>query len=180
MNRRQAIGGMAAMTVGVSGIRSTHAAVEFISTGFGLAIDDFTEIWGEGEPGQTYLQYPEDDGTWFIGQNEDGLVNFMERYWDEGADFPLDDAMELALSVCPEESNLHESYQAAFGAILYGVQVDRYESSSLADQFGITPENDDFLASTSFVIVYELAPMSAAMDYAVRRFSIIHRSENPT
>jgi hypothetical protein len=178
MNRRQAFGGLAALAVAGTSLRQAHAAIEFVSEGFGLAIDDFTEIWGDGEPGQTYLQYPLSNGTWFIGQNRDGFVTYIERSWDDETDVSQNDAAELALSVMPEESNLMESYRASFGAIAHGIRIDRYESASLADQLGVSGSSgEDFLARTSFVVTYELVPMTSELDYAVRRVSIIHRSD---
>lgn len=178
MNRRQALGGIAALTVGTSGVRSARAAIEFVSDGFGLAIDDFVAIWGEGEPGQTYLQYPEDDGTWFIGQTAHGLVNYIERSWNEGLEPSLEDANVVALAIIPEESIENQTYRAKYGAILHGIQIDRFTSSSLADQLGIKRvSEDDFLAETSFVIAYELVPLAAEFDLAVRRFSVVLESD---
>ncbi|MDQ2682373.1 MAG: hypothetical protein M3Y37_02485 [Chloroflexota bacterium] len=179
MNRRQALGGIAAVAGGMAQIRSAHAAIEFISEGFGLALDDFIEIWGEGEVGQTYLQYEEDDGTWFVGRNEDDFVTYIERFWNEGSEADFDDAVEEALAIIPEESSLRQTYQAPYGAILHGIQVDRYESSSLADQLGVGRASDEeFLAYTSFAIIYDLVPHAEEFGFAVRRFTIIHESRH--
>ena len=178
MNRRQALGGIAVVAAGMAQLRSAQAAIEFISEGFGLNLEDFVEIWGEGEPGQSYLQYPEDDGMWFVGQR-DGYVTFIERFWDEGSEAPLEDAVEQALAIVPEEHRLEQSYRASYGAILHGIQIDRYESSSLADQLGTgKATEEEFLAYTSFVIAYELVPLSGEFGFAVRRFSIMHEAQD--
>jgi hypothetical protein len=170
MNRRDLVGGLTPASGGLLLNASSSAAAKFSSQGYGLYVDDFTALNGPGEPGQSYLQYPQADGMMFVGQDSDStVVNFIERYWNPETRGTKSGAATEVAALLPVDSELNESYEAQFGYIGYGTMIERYRSGTLKTQFG----PDATSSNAIFVVVYEYVPSTTSMEQLVLRFSIL-------
>jgi hypothetical protein len=144
----------------------------YASGGLGLSLDDFEAKYGPGEVGQTYMQYPLQDGMYYVGATKSQsqrAVNYIERSWNEGSGVSLDDAQVEAESLLPDDAKFIESYQATSARILYGTQVDRYQSRTISKRL----QDDQHRYGSNFVIIYHLVPATGAYDVMVERFMIV-------
>jgi hypothetical protein len=176
MNRRTILGGMTALT-GVLALQTeSKAKAPFTSNGYGLRVDQFKEIHGEGEPGQSYIQYSMTDGTMFVGQdNTAGVVNFIERYWNPESRGTKEAAMADAQSLLPADAVLNENFAAQFGFIGYSTLIQRYRSGTLKSQYGTAATSTNAI----FAVVFEYVPSGTSMEQLVLRYSIV-AAEAPT
>jgi hypothetical protein len=176
MNRRKALGGLALVTglAASSGERSAMAA--FASGGYGMTVKAFRAAHGEGEAGQSYLQYPQSDGMLFVGQNNDaGIVDFIERLWNPESHGTENAAITEAMALLPDDAVLNETFSARFGYIGYGQRIERYRSGGLKAQFGPDANSNNAI----FAVVYEFVPATKSMASEVLRFSIL-AAESPS
>jgi hypothetical protein len=170
MNRRAALGGLALATGLVATARERFALAAFASGGYGMTVKAFQAAHGEGQAGQSYLQYPQSDGMLFVGQNNGtGLVDFIERLWNPETHGTENAAITEAMALLPDDALLSETFTAQFGYIGYGQRIDRYRSSHLKAQFG----SDAISSNAIFVVVYEFVPATASLASEVLRFSIL-------
>ncbi len=176
MNRRTIIGGLTAVT-GVLALQTESRAIAtFSSNGYGLRVDQFKAIHGDGEPGQSYIQFPMADGMMFVGQdNTAGVVNFIERYWNPESRGTQEAAMADALSLLPADAVLNENFAAQFGFIGYSTLIQRFRSGTLKSQYG----TDAISTNAIFAVVFEFVPSGTSMEQLVLRYSILP-AEAPT
>ena len=171
MNRRTVLS-LAAATAATQGLpRLANAQTAFESSGLGLTISDWEDLFGPGEAGQTYMSFSLDDGKFWVGAVGDNhAVDYIERNYTDPNGVPLADAQQEAAALVPADARLLESFVANYAQILHGSQIDRYQSKTLPAQF----KGDTTCSYTrNFVIMYELAPAPAAFDYFVTRYFVI-------
>jgi hypothetical protein len=160
--------------VGFSPRRQERAA--FASGGLGLKLADWEAIYGSGQPGQTYLKYTLDDGVYNVGvDGANGAIFFIERTWDDPAGVPLDQAQAEAQRLIPSDAKLTEYYDAASAKILYGTDVDRFSSRSLAPQVRGTARK----LTGYFAAIYEKVPAQQIYGSNVTRLVLVIGSKNP-
>lgn len=174
---RSLITAVLAMTIAV-GCTATLAASSaarqtgssYPSGGLGLSLDDFDALYGPGEPGQAYMQYPLQNGMYYVGATKSQrAVSYIERSWNQGSGVSLDDAQAEAESLLPDDAKFIESYQANSARILYGTHVDRYQSRTISQRL----KDGQRRYGSNLVIIYHLIPASQAYDVVVDRFMIV-------
>jgi hypothetical protein len=147
----------------------------FASGGLGLKLADWEAIHGPGQEGQTYKSYTLDDGVYNVGvDGTGGPVYFIERTWNDPAGVPLAQAQSEAKGLLPADAKWTEYYDAASVKILYGTDVDRYSSKSLATQVRGTNRN----LTGYFAVLYEKIPAQATYGYNVTRLVLVIGTKN--
>jgi hypothetical protein len=169
---------LAPALVGATGIGFSPHRQEravFRSGGLGLKLADWEAIYGPGQDGQSYKTYTLDDGVYNVGV--DGLggpVHFIERTWNDPAGVPLEQAQAEAQGLIPSDAKLTEYYDAASVKILYGTDVDRYSSKSLAPQVRGT----DRKLTGYFTAIYDKIPSQASYGSNVTRLVLVIGTKN--
>ena len=97
------------------------------------------------------------------------MVDYIERNYDDVAGVPVEDAIDEALSLLPDDAKHVEQFNANYAAILHATQVDRFTSRSLGDQFADERQK----LARSFTIIYEKVPAPAEMAFWVTRWAIV-------
>lgn len=139
------------------------------SGGLGLAIEEWEAIYGPGIIGQSYLEYPLLDGTYYVGLlGANAAVAYIERRWDDPTGVTLDDALAEAATLLPTDAKLTEAYLADSAFLGYGTDVYRYRSKTLLAQY----EGTAAPLSPGFVVIVEKVPAPDVLDFHVVRVTI--------
>ena len=167
-----ALGSVIPAVVSASGGRSLgapQALAVYQSGGLGLTLEDWEAIYGPGIVGQTYLEYPLRDGTYYVSLlGTNAAVASIERRWDDPAGVTLDEALAEAATLLPTDARLTELYPADSAFIGYGTDVYRYRSQTLLAQYAGTAAS----LSPGFVVIVEKVPAPDALDARVVRVTI--------
>ena len=131
------------------------------SGGIGLSRDDWEDLHGAGEAGQSLVSY--EGGAYDVGF-EEGVVAFVELGWEDVSNVTFDEAEVEDL--LPSDAELVEAF--AFPATAVGptsLLARRYESEALADLFGGE-------RTGGILVLYQEAPSPDCFEPDVSRASI--------
>jgi hypothetical protein len=133
------------------GAYGSGAAQQSRSGGLGLTQDDWDEMFGPGEAGQSLMSYDTSDGyRMFVGM-DNGAIDSIQINLETSDGGPLspEDAEAMVESLLPSDADREDTFTSpviAPGTIT--VLVQTWESDWLEDQFG---DNDD---RENFTVVY--------------------------
>jgi hypothetical protein len=146
-----------------------QALAIYPSGGLGLVLEDWEAIYGTGIIGQSYLEYPLRDRTYYVALlGTNAAVAFIERRWDDPAGATLDEALAETATILPADARLTEFYPADSAFLGYGTDVYRYRSQTLLAQYAGTAAP----LSPGFVVIVEKVPAPDALDARVVRVTI--------
>ena len=172
MNRRTVLSLAATATAFqvVSSTLITKASGEFESGGLGLTTSDWEVMFGPGEAGQTYYSFALEDGAYNVGgDGMNGPIHFIERTWTDPTGMPIEMAEAEAQMLIPADAKLLERYNAESARILYGTQIDRYESKSLGALFA----GEIRKLTKFFAVVIEKVPATDVFGFNASRMVIV-------
>ena len=129
---------IAAALLLLAGASGSSLAQQSRSGGLGLTLDDWDELFGPGQAGQSLMSYEMEGGqTLYVGV-EDDVVDSIQinlETSDSGA-LSVDDARDLVESLVPNDAELEESFTAPVIAPgTYTITTELWESDWLEDQF---------------------------------------------
>ena len=135
------------------------------SEGIGLDRDEWEELHGPGNAGQSYVEY--EDGRYLVGFDDDA-VTFIERGWEDEGNVTMDEAADEVDDLLPADAQLRETFYApptAAGPI--GLFFERYQSDSLGERLA-----DAATARTDGILVVYQQQRGQQIEPDVTRVSI--------